>query len=65
MTTRSSEIARVFDIGFPENPRTGSGACFLFDVGVANRLAGVTQLVAGTDVYGRAFEHFLIEEIRA
>jgi predicted AAA+ superfamily ATPase len=38
---------------------------YLFDVGVANHLAGVTQIVPGTDVYGRAFEHFLIEEIRA
>jgi len=38
---------------------------YLFDVGVANHLAGVSQLVPGTDVYGRAFEHFIIEEVRA
>ena len=38
---------------------------YLFDVGVANHLAGVTQIVPGTDVYGRSFEHFLIGEIRA
>lgn len=38
---------------------------YLFDVGVANHLAGVTQIVPGTDVYGRAFGHFLIEEVRA
>lgn len=38
---------------------------YLFDVGVANFLAEVPRLVAGTDVYGRAFEHLMIEECRA
>lgn len=38
---------------------------YLFDVGVANYLAGVRQIVPGTDVYGRAFEHFIINEMRA
>ena len=38
---------------------------YLFDVGVANHLAGVTQIVPGTDVYGRALEHLVIEEVRA
>jgi uncharacterized protein len=38
---------------------------YLFDVGVANHLAGVSRIVPGTDVYGRAFEHLMIEEVRA
>ena len=38
---------------------------YLFDVGIANYLSGITRVVPGTDVYGRSFEHFLIEEIRA
>lgn len=37
---------------------------YLFDVGVANHLAGVSRIVSGTDVYGRAFEHLMIEEVR-
>jgi predicted AAA+ superfamily ATPase len=39
---------------------------FLFDIGVANYLhpeaKGVTE---GSDLYGRAFEHFLLNEVRA
>jgi uncharacterized protein len=39
---------------------------YLFDVGVAQYLhPEVKQVVEGTDIYGNAFEHFLIEEIRA
>lgn len=38
---------------------------YLFDVGVANHLAGINQLVPGTDVYGRAYEHLVLEEVRA
>lgn len=39
---------------------------YLFDVGVALALnPELEQLSEGTDVYGNAFEHFLIEEIRA
>ncbi len=38
---------------------------YLFDVGIANYLAGVRQIVPGTDVYGRAFEHLVINEILA
>ncbi|MBN2494008.1 MAG: ATP-binding protein [Deltaproteobacteria bacterium] len=38
---------------------------YLFDVGVANHLAGISHIMPGTDVYGRAFEHLLIEEMRA
>jgi predicted AAA+ superfamily ATPase len=39
---------------------------FLFDIGVANHLnpEGHT-VVPGSDTYGRAFEHFLLNEVRA
>lgn len=39
---------------------------YLFDIGIANALnPETTQIIEGTDVYGRAFEHFLLNEIRA
>lgn len=39
---------------------------YLFDVGVANHLnPEIETVVQGTDAYGNAFEHFLIEEVRA
>lgn len=39
---------------------------YLFDIGVANHLTpDFKGLVPGTDLYGRAFEHFLLNEIRA
>ncbi len=38
---------------------------YLFDVGVARALRGMHQVETGTTEFGWAFEHFLIEEIRA
>ena len=38
---------------------------FLFDVGIVRALSGMRRIQAGSDEFGRAFEHFLIEEIRA
>jgi predicted AAA+ superfamily ATPase len=38
---------------------------FLFDVGVVRALSGMRLIQDGTEEFGRAFEHFLIEEIRA
>jgi len=39
---------------------------YLFDVGVANQLHPESTLVAeGSDRFGRAFEHFVINEVRA
>ena len=38
---------------------------YLFDVGVVRALSGMRLIQEGTDEFGRAFEHFLIEEIRA
>lgn len=39
---------------------------YLFDIGVANYLnPNATKVVQGSDLFGRAFEHFLINEIKA
>lgn len=38
---------------------------FLFDVGVVRALSGMRLIQNQTEEFGRAFEHFLIEEIRA
>lgn len=38
---------------------------FLFDLGVVSRLAKRGKILPGSELFGRAFEHFLIGEIRA
>ncbi|UCF05884.1 MAG: ATP-binding protein [bacterium] len=39
---------------------------YLFDIGVANQLHPESQIVAeGSDRFGRAFEHFILNEVRA
>jgi len=39
---------------------------YLFDVGVANQLHPEARTIdEGTDLYGRAFEHFIVNEVRA
>ncbi len=38
---------------------------YLFDVGVANYLAKRGQIFAGSELFGKAFEHFIIQEVRA
>jgi predicted AAA+ superfamily ATPase len=38
---------------------------FMFDVGVANYLAGRKEILYRSESFGKAFEHFLIQEIRA
>lgn len=39
---------------------------YLFDVGIANFLhPEAKEVVEGTDIYGKAFEHFFLEEVRA
>ncbi|MFT5207316.1 MAG: putative AAA+ superfamily ATPase [Candidatus Omnitrophota bacterium] len=39
---------------------------YIFDIGIAHYLnPEITSVMPGTDIYGRAFEHFLINEIRA
>jgi predicted AAA+ superfamily ATPase len=38
---------------------------YLFDVGVVRALSGMRLIQEGSEEFGRAFEHFLIEEIRA
>ena len=38
---------------------------YMFDPGVARAVAGLPRIDPGTEAFGHAFEHFLIEEIRA
>lgn len=38
---------------------------YLFDIGIVRALSGLRKIQAGTEEFGRYFEHFLIEEIRA
>jgi len=38
---------------------------YLFDPGVVRALANMRRIQPGTEEFGRAFEHFLIEEVRA
>ena len=38
---------------------------YLFDVGVANFLSGRKDLIPKSEGFGKAFEHFIIQEIRA
>jgi predicted AAA+ superfamily ATPase len=38
---------------------------YFFDVGIVRALSGMRVLEPGTEEFGRAFEHFLIQEIRA
>jgi predicted AAA+ superfamily ATPase len=42
-----------------------TGKFYFFDLGVSNTLARVTSLPEGSDFYGKAFEHFILLEIRA
>jgi predicted AAA+ superfamily ATPase len=38
---------------------------YYFDLGVKNTLAGINNIDPASDLYGQAFEHFIILEIRA
>lgn len=42
-----------------------TGKFYLFDTGLARKLSGVTQLLSETSAFGHAFEHFILNEIRA
>lgn len=44
---------------------TQSSRFYYFDVGIANHLLHRTRLVRGTPEYGHAFEHLVIQELRA
>ena len=44
---------------------TATARFYYFDLGVKNRLAGITSLTPKTDLYGQAFEHFIALELRA
>lgn len=42
-----------------------TGKFYLFDLGVSHAIAGITAFSEKTDTYGKAFEHFIILEIKA
>lgn len=44
---------------------TSKAKVFLFDVGVANYLAGRKEILLRSESFGKAFEHFILQEIRA
>jgi predicted AAA+ superfamily ATPase len=37
---------------------------YMFDVGVANHMKGITSFTAKSEIFGNAFEHFCLQEIR-
>lgn len=41
------------------------GKFYFFDIGVANSLAGITQIAGGTPAYGKALEHLIYLELKA
>lgn len=57
---RLPAFARVMKRRLVQAPRF-----YYFDVGVANHLRNSSELVRGTVEYGHAFEHLLIQELRA
>ena len=38
---------------------------YLFDIGVTNSLANRGEILAGSELFGKAFEHFILLEVRA
>jgi predicted AAA+ superfamily ATPase len=38
---------------------------YFFDIGVRNRLLGVSELIRNSDLYGKSFEHFIYMELMA
>ena len=44
---------------------TSKSKLYMFDVGVANYLAGRKEILFKSETFGKAFEHFLIQEVRA
>jgi len=44
---------------------TSKSKIFMFDVGVANYLSGRKEILFRSESFGKAFEHFIIQEIRA
>jgi len=37
---------------------------YFFDIGVVNSLAGRGEIMAGSELFGKAFEHFIVLEVR-
>lgn len=44
---------------------TSKSKLYLFDVGIANYLASRKELSFKSELFGKAFEHFIIQEVRA
>lgn len=44
---------------------TSRAKFYLFDLGVTNSLAGRHEIPVGTEIFGKAFEHFIALELRA
>ena len=38
---------------------------YLFDIGVTNSLANRGEIMEGSELFGKAFEHFILLEVRA
>ena len=38
---------------------------YFFDIGVTNSLAGRGEIKPGSELFGKAFEHFILLEVRA
>lgn len=49
----------------PKRKSVATAKFYFFDVGVANFLAGFHQLPRASAEFGRAFEHFIVMELRA
>jgi predicted AAA+ superfamily ATPase len=41
------------------------GKFYFFDIGVTNSLAGRGEIQSGSELFGKAFEHFILLEVRA
>jgi predicted AAA+ superfamily ATPase len=66
------EILEDTLLGFQLRPWSGvrrkaisSSKFYLFDLGILWFLAGVESIPRQSDLYGRAFEHFIVNEVRA
>jgi len=63
--TLVGELLPVFSPSNPKRKPASHAKFYFFDVGVANALIGITELVPGTELYGRAFEQLVFCELRA
>jgi len=62
--TLIGEVLEPWKGGRKRKPAS-AGKFYFFDVGVRNALAGIREVVPGTEEYGKALEHFIYCELRA